>query len=197
MATIAAKPIQTYSPNGGDIFDYDFYDTAILATTTLTYNMFQTPLSATTSKAVTNMTDSGQTPTGVQFQVQQIGIRISYRPAVVVVNTGDNLADIMSALCNGLLTFNIVGKENLGQWPVAEFFGTTSLVVASALAGVTNIAGVNNVIPTWKTLRYPINLNEQVKFGVVLSFGSLTSLPAGCADFAVQVILKGVQQRRN
>lgn len=197
MATIAARPIKTYSPDSGDIFDTDFYDTATLASATLSYNLFQTPLSATVNKSTTNMTDAGAVPTGVQFQVQKVGLRITNRAASIAVNTGDSFADYMSALCNGLLTFNITGYQDVGQWPVAEFFGVTSFVVNSTTTLVSNIAGLNSVIPMWKTLRYPIDLNELVKWGVTLSFGTLASLPAGCVDMAVQVILSGVEQRRH
>lgn len=195
MATIEARPINTYSPNAGDIFDFDFYDTAVLASATLSYNLFQTPLSNTVKKDTTNMTDSGATPSGVQFQVQSVGIRITYRKSPIAVNSGSDVQALFSTLSQGLLTFNIVGKQNMGEWPVAEFLGVTSLDVQD-VANTANINGLNKLLPAWKHLRYPIDLNELVKWGVTLSFNGLTSLPAGVVDFAVQVILKGVQQRR-
>ena len=195
MATIEARPINTYTKDQGDIFDNSYYDTAILAANQLNYNMFQTPLSNTVNKGVTNMTDAGQLSNGKQFQVQQVGVRFTYRASTIAVNTGDSLADLFSTFCKALITFNVVGKQDLGQWPGAEFLGVTSLAVQDATT-LFNTTGVNNLIPAWKRLRYPINLNELVKFGVNLSFSGITAIPINAVDFAVQIILRGIEQRR-
>ena len=195
MATIEARPIQTYSPNDGEIFDQTFYDTATLAAAQLAYPMFGIPVSATNGYQVTNLPDPGQMSTGVQFQVQQIALRIYQNSANPVVISGSDMQFIFSQLSRAVLSFEIIGKGTYGEWPVSDFLGLTNLDIQDA-ANTSNVAGLNNAIPPFKKLRYPINLASRVRFGVNLTFYGITALNAALVGIGVKVLLRGVEQRR-
>ena len=193
-----AEPIEikTYSQSG-DIFDNTFFDTAVLDTANVQYDLFSTPLSATKKQDLTNMTDPGQFPTGLQFQTQQIGIRIYQATTpLTVLKTGLFLGGLFQAMSKASLTFNIIGKQNLGSWPLSEFLGITNLVTTPVTAGDSDNAGLSNYVPVWKKLRYPINLDQRVRFSVSLQFFNVAGLTSDVAGFAIQVLLKGTEQRR-
>ena len=196
MSIIPAKQIKTYSDQG-DIFDSTYYDTAELVSTSVSYDLFETPLSATKKKDDTNMTDAGSFPFGKAFQIQMIGLRIFDRAAVLTaIRPGAVLNELFSLLSRATLTMNIVGKQDLGEWPVSELLGVTNLVTAPETAGDSDTAGTDNFVPQWKKLRYPINLDAQVRFSIPLTFHGVTALPSTLDNYAIQVLIKGTEQRR-
>lgn len=195
MATIAARPITTYSKNDGQIYDNTFYDTATLATAQTVYPMFSVQQSATTGTQTTNMTDPGQMSTGVQHQVQGIGIRVYQNSANPVPILGLTAQTLYNQLGKAVLSFDIIGKGNYGEWPVQDFLGLNNIDVQDA-ANTSNVASISSAMPQFKKLRYPINLASRVRFGVTLTFYGLTALDSSLVGMSVKVLLKGVTQRR-
>ena len=195
MATIEARQIQTYTEDQGDIFDQTYYDTSTLAATQLTYNMFNTPVSNANPYSVTNLTDPGQMSTGVQFQVQQLGIRLYVDAANPIVVPGLTMQTLFNQLGKAVLSFDIVGKGNMGEWPMQELLGVTSFNIQNG-ASILTTGGMNNIIPAFKKLRYPLNLASRVRFNVSLTFYGLASLDSAIAGINVKVLLRGVEQRR-
>jgi len=191
-----ARRIATYS-KGGDRLDNTYYDTKVLVSTTTKYDFFSSPIGSGTpakTKADTNMTDGGQFPTGKQFRVKEIGMRLTDRKANGVLSDDTRLNLFLAELAQADLTFLIVGKQDLGNWPVSELLPPQSFVHKATTAGDFSIAPTTTYMPLSKKLKIPINLDQRVRFSIQLEFNN--GLNALANDIAIQLYIKGIEQRR-
>ncbi len=177
----------------GNMYDGTFYDTADLVSTSSLYTLFQTGIGGSVTKAKTNMTLNGQLPTNVDQAVSFIGVRLFQSEAAGAADTEAELNLLMKFLSQATLTFNIVGKDNLGEWPVSEWLPAFSLS-SNAAAGSQQAPSSGVGFSGWKKLLYPIALEGQASFSIALNFyGTLT---AAIDNHHLRVMLRGPVQRR-
>jgi hypothetical protein len=202
---VPAPRISTFG-NSGLAFDSTRFDTYSIAGTTSQYQFFKNGQSQKTP-ALTNMEDNGQFPSGVAFLIQQIGIRLSVFVGGTV-NANDTMDTVRKFIDQSSLTMNVVGFQNMGTWPLVEWFAQTSFQASTA-----GNSPIFSSEAQWKNLRSPIPLQPRALFSLDLAYNTaptgtpgttandsyasvLSALDSADVQVRVQVLIKGMETRR-
>jgi len=220
----SANQIQTYG-QGGLVFDSTRFDTFTLVPNQDLYQFFKNG-SGTKTPALTNMEDDSQFPTNVGFIVHEIGFRISAPVLAVdgseIAYTAEDISRLHQMLSQTTLTVNISGFQNMGVFPVSEWLSAEQFTIGQNTDAVAGAPfGTNTVFSPntqWKRLRTPIAIQPRAIFSFDLKFNSAQSgqtigtgsgvkgAEFGSAllvdsttlkPFRVQVLIKGIEQRRS
>lgn len=177
---------------GGEVLDWCYYDSFVLANTTLVHRLFTVPLGqAGKTLDRTNMTVAGQIPNGQNFAVRAIQ---AWYTTVNALATAD-VQSLYTFLRSCTVEIILPGKDVMGQWTLQQIMG-----MATAAAMVPSVAGDN--IPL-NTPRYHgiLPLNTPLVLAALTPFElrctcQVASAAALDGDFAY-LGLVGTLQRAN
>jgi hypothetical protein len=148
---------------GGEVLDKTYYDTITLATATTVYRMFQTPEGQGTpakTKDITNMTAAGTMPQGQNLKVKSIHVQYVTHAAIGTAT----VQKIINFLNHTTCEISIPGKDNIGDWTLAELMGNPTLIALTPTAAGDNIPIAFGTFTGVKKLLVPIVLSALTTF---------------------------------
>jgi len=175
---------------GGEMVDWTYYDTAILAAATLVHRLFTAPLSSAKTLDITNMTQAGQVPQGQRLTVRNIKCMFSSNAAIGTA-TIQKVYDVFSKTVIELL---IPGKDALLQVTLQELMGNASMVAVTPTTAGDNVninrPRFHGIFP----LNQPLVLAALTPFEIRITH--VTAVDAAVADCRLKIGLNGILRRK-
>lgn len=190
-AALAKLQQGTYGTSG-EIIDKTYYDTLVLLNTATVYRMFTVPEgqgAPPKTKDLTNMVSSSQISQGQNLTVHSISVQYITHAAIATAALLQNIYDFFNHTTCEVV---IPGKDNIGDWALAELMGASFLVAAQPAA--TNF--VNQVYPSFNGIRHlkvPIVLSALTTFEFRVTPQVLSA--AGINGDFLRVGLRGILKR--
>jgi hypothetical protein len=174
------------------VIDKTYYDTLVLLNTATVYRMFTVPEGQGVppkTKDLTNMISSSQIAQGQNLRVQSILIQYISSATRATANV-QQIYDILNHFTGEIV---IPGKDNLGDWTLAELMGCSSLVAMTPTAAGDNIPLFNSQFNGVKHLKVPIVLSALTTFEFRVT-PQVASAAALNGDF-IRIGLRGILRR--
>lgn len=178
----------------GEKLDYTLYDTLPLASTQLQYRFFaqaEGQGAPPKDRSQTNATANGQIPTGQRLTIHRL--KAFYKSAASYTKSEIEL--LHNFLFNATFEVNIPGKDSLIIIPLAELFGITTMISATA----NLLVAVPLLFPRFHGI-YPLNkkivLAEQTQFSVIINCYQGTP-DVGLDESLLRIGLNGILERRS
>lgn len=183
MATKSQRAIQktqtgTYGSQGEKL-NWTYYDTEIINPAVTNVRMFQTPMSGTKHRGLTNMILGGQIPNGKKFVVRALKcFWISYPTAGATTKvTTVNLEQWFDQLANTTLQIKIDNKDVVFESTLIELFGMATAVAFNP-ALTANLPFPEPRFHGIFPLPFKITLASLTSFYVEVQHN--TAIPAAC-----------------
>lgn len=179
---------------GGEILDWTYYDSAILAAATTVHRLFTVALGGgAPAKTLdrTNMTTAGQMPQGQNLAVRAIKIWIATANALATADVQTFYTMLRTATVELILP----GKDSMGQWNMAEVLGAATLTALTPTAAGDNIPIVQPRFHGILPLNTPLVLAALTPFEVRITHH--TASGAALDGDLLFVGLTGTLQRAN
>jgi hypothetical protein len=177
---------------GGEVLDKTYYDTIVLAAATNVYRMFSVPEGQGVppkTRDLTNMVAAGTMSQGQQLRVQSIQVQYISSAALATADV-QTLYDFLNHTTVEIL---IPGKDNIGDWTLAELMGCAWLVALTPTAAGDNIPLIGAQFNGIRHLKVPIVLSALTTFEVRVT-PQVASGAALDGDF-LRVGLRGILRR--
>lgn len=181
--------------DSGDIIDYSLYDRIDMLSTRLESLMFvagvgqNDPDGNVKTLADTNVQGSNGLPVGQKLYVN--AIKLFYTSTVATGLTTALVNSLQEMIENTVLTIEISGKANYGQWKLNEIIGVP-IQAQVAAAGSLNNLSYGRFLGIYP-LNLPIVLAQQVNFDVRIQH--LVAPAAGLDGDWLTVSLSGILER--
>lgn len=187
-AALAKLQEGTYG-TGGEVIDKTFWDTLVLLSTNTVYRMFTVPNGqAGKTLDMTNMISTGQISQGQNHTVNSIFVQYMANKQ----HDAAELLEIYQLLNHFTVEIEIPGKDNLGDWTLAQIMGA-SFVVPFAAAVTINQPMIQPQFNGVLHLKVPIVLSALTSFAVKVT-PQVASAAALDGDF-IRLGLRGILKR--
>jgi hypothetical protein len=187
-AALAKLQEGTYG-TGGEVIDKTFWDTLVLASATTVYRMFTVPNGqAGKTLDLTNMISTGQISQGQNHTVNSIFVEYIAKAQ----RAAADLVKIYSVLNHTTVEIEIPGKDNLGDWTLAQIMGA-AFVVPFAAAATINQPMIQPQFNGVLHLKVPIVLSALTSFAVKV-VPQVATDAALDGDF-IRIGLRGILKR--
>ena len=125
---------------GGEVLDWSYYSSTILANGTTTHNLFtaatgQTFEGTAQSLDLTNMQAAGVIPQAQNFTVKNIKVMYATHAAIGTAV----VANLYTMFAQTTVEFILTNKFSMGVWTLQELLGAASLVALTPTAAGDNI----------------------------------------------------------
>lgn len=173
--------------NVGEVLDWSYYDTVLLAAATTVHQFFQIGVgSAGKTQDLTNFPATGLMPQGQSLDVR--AIKVSYAGAAVKNSAGVN--DVLQTMGNTFLEFKIQNKAAVYSKTLIEIMGIPLSVLATpTVAGDFLFQASQGRFVGIDVLNVPITLAALTPFTVTMAH--VTAVTAGQANDRVKIVLAG------
>lgn len=151
----------------------------------------------------TSMTQANSFPKGINHYVEKIGLRFMAAPGVAAPPTLTTLYDFLQFCESANLQLNLLGKQDMGVWPLTNWLNTINLATLNTVAGEAPVSPASISAPVWYPVgsyanKNAIALPEQFQFNVVIEqFNTTLSTVAGLNGYLLVILLDGVTERLN
>jgi hypothetical protein len=176
---------------GGEIMDWSYYDTIVVAGATTSHSMFSVPRSAAKPLHLTNMLLGGMVPNGQRMTVH--AIKFFYTGSAIRNNAG--IQSIYDLINTSTIEIFIPGKDSLLTITLQELIGMSTAVALTPTVAGDNV-DVNR--PRYHGI-YPVNspiiLAGQTTFEVRLTHW--VAAAAGLNGDFIRIALNGKLERAN
>jgi hypothetical protein len=177
---------------GGEVLDYEWYDTATLAAATTVHHLFSVGLGGgATPKTLdaTNLNVGGAVPQGQNWTVKRIKAFFSTNAAVGTAA----VQNLYTMLERTTLEFIIPGKDNLLACTLNIIMGTATQFALTPTVAGDNIPVIQPKYHGIYPLSVPIVLAALTPFEIRLTHQ--TAVAAALADCRLKISLSGVLRR--
>lgn len=150
---------------GGEVLDWTYYSSTILANGTTSHNLFTAATGQTFEGTVqtldlTNMQSAGQIPQAQNFTVKNI--KVMYAASAAIATAG--VIALYSMLQQTTVEFILTNKYTMGQWTLQELLGAATLVPLTPTAAGDNIPLIQPRYHGIFPLNIPIRLAALTSF---------------------------------
>ena len=188
------------------------WDTLQFVTANNRYQQFSIPqgqsgnvggTTVTKNNGTTSMTQANAFPKGVNHYVERIGLRFHAASTVATPPSITTLYTFLQWCESATLTLNLLGKQDMGVWPLGCWLNTVNLATLNTVANDAPISPAAISAPVWYPVgsyanKNAIALPEQFSFNVVIEqFNTTLSTPAALNGYFLTIILDGVTERLN
>lgn len=193
VSNLARLARGTYG-RGGEVLDYTFYDSAVLAAATLVHRLFSVPLGGgAPAKTLdrTNQTQAGMMPQGQNLVVR--AIKLWYASANAFATA--DVQTFYTMLRSSTLEILLPGKDSMGTWNISEILGAATLTAMTPTVAGDNIPLISPRFHGVLPLNTPLVLAALTPFEVRITHH--VAVGAALADDLLFVGLTGTLQRAN
>ena len=179
---------------GGEIIDWTYYDSGILAVATLVHRLFTVPLGGgAPAKTLdrTNMTTAGQMPQGQRLRSGALRLWIVSAAAL-----GTAAVQLFyDMLRQSTLEIVVPGQDVLGQWTLAEILGASTLLAITPTVAGDNLPVIMPRYTGVKVINVPIVLSALTPFEVRITHH--VAVNVALANMLIYAGISGRLQRSN
>jgi len=188
------------------------WDTLQFVTSNNKYQQFSIPqgqsgsvggTTVTKNNGSTSMTQANSFPKGVNHYCERIGLRFMPASAVATPPLLTVVYDLLRWAESATLTINLLGKQDIGVFPLMNWFNTINVATLNTTANDAPISPASISAPVWYPVgsyanKNAIALPEQFQFNVIVEqFNTTLTTPSTLNNYFLMIILDGVTERLN
>jgi hypothetical protein len=188
------------------------WDTLQFVTANNRYQQFSIPqgqagnvggTTVTKNNGSTSMTQANSFPKGINHYVERIGLRFMPASATAAPPTITTVYDFLRWCESATLTLNLLGKQDMGVWPLTNWLNTINVATLNVVANDAPVSPAGISAPVWYPVgayanKNAIALPEQFQFNVIIEqFNTTLSTPATLNNYFLMIVLDGVTERLN
>lgn len=174
----------------GEVLEWSYYDTAVIAAATLRHRMFTSPVGVGgKTLADTNMTQGGQIPQAQKFEASVLKVMYTSSAAKATAD----LQSLYDLLSESTLEVVVGQTKNMGQWTLQELMGNALQFSLTPTVAGDNISQPQSRSTGIYLMNIELILPALTNFELVLTHHEAPA--AGLANDKLKISLAGILAR--